>query len=282
MELFLHPASILFILPIVAAMIAIEAHYYKPRKHKPYPWKESGLSLLIAIGHGASGIINHAVVLSLIAMLVWKIRIYTMPMNEWWPWALLVVGEEFVYYWYHREAHRVRLMWATHSVHHSPLELTLASAYRLAWTPVLSLSWLFFMPLVLIGFHPVTVFTLVGISLIYQFWLHSTLIPKLGPLEWILNTPSAHRVHHGSNAEYLDKNFGGIVIVFDRLFGTYAAEDDAIPIRYGLVHNVDTVNPLVIVYGQFIDLTRDMIKAPSWIERWRLMIKPPGWTPRAA
>src|SRR5262249_48882158 len=118
----------------------------KQRRHKAYPWKESGLSLVIAIGHGAAGIINHAVVISLIAVLVWKIRVYTMPMDQWWPWPLLFLGEEFCYYWYHRAAHRMRLLWATHSVHHSPEELTLASAYRLAWTPVASLSWLFYVP----------------------------------------------------------------------------------------------------------------------------------------
>jgi sterol desaturase/sphingolipid hydroxylase (fatty acid hydroxylase superfamily) len=282
MELFQNPVHIIILVPLLAAAIGLEAYFYKQRRHKACPWRESGLSLVVAIGHAASGIINHAVVVSLIAVLVWKTRIYTMPMDEWWAWVLLFVGVEFVYYWYHREAHRVRLMWATHSVHHSLLELTLASGYRFAWTPVLSLSWLFYAPLIFLGFNPVSVFILVGISLAYQFPLHCTLIPKLGPLEWILNTPSAHRVHHGSNPEYLDKNFGGIVILFDRLFGTYAAENDAIPIRYGLVHNVDTVNPLVIVYGQFFNLIRDMIKAPSWRERWRLMIKPPGWTPQAA
>jgi sterol desaturase/sphingolipid hydroxylase (fatty acid hydroxylase superfamily) len=281
MELFQQPAHILIVVPFLAIAIVLEAYFYKQRKHKPYPWKESGMSLVIAIGHSASGIINHVVVVGLLATLFWNIRIYTMPMSEWWPWLLLIVLEEFLYYWYHRAAHRVRLMWATHSVHHSPQELTLASAYRLAWTPVLSLSWLFFMPLVLIGFHPITVFTLVGISLAYQFWLHSTLIPKLGPFEWVFNTPSAHRVHHGSNPEYIDKNFGGIVIVFDRLFGTFVAEDDAIPIRYGLVHDKETNNPLVIVYGQFFDLIRDMIRADSWPERWQLMVNPPGWTRQA-
>ena len=280
MELFQHPAHILIVVPFLAIAIAVEAYFYKQRRHKAYPWKESGLSLVIAIGHGAAGIINHAVVISLIAVLVWKIRLYTMPMDRWWLWLLLFLGVEFCYYWYHRAAHRMRLMWATHSVHHSPEELTLASAYRLAWTPVASLSWLFYVPLILIGFPPLTVFTLVGLSLAYQFWLHSTLIPKLGPLEWVLNTPSAHRVHHGSNAEYIDKNFGGIVILFDRLFGTFTAENDAIPIRYGLVGHRASWNPLVVVYGQFIDLIRDMIRAGNWGDRWRLMIKPPGWAPQ--
>jgi sterol desaturase/sphingolipid hydroxylase (fatty acid hydroxylase superfamily) len=202
-------------------------------------------------------------------------------MDQWWAWPLPFVLEEFACYWYHRCAHRVRFMWSTHSVHHSPDELTLASAYRLAWTPVLSATWVFFLPLVWLGFSLAAVFGLLATSLIYQFWLHWTLIPKLGVLEGVLNTPSAHRVHHASNADYIDKNFGGVVIVFDRLFGTYKAEDAAVPLKYGLVHPVTTNNPLVIVYGDFIEPIRELWSAKSWGDRWRLIFMPPGWRPEA-
>jgi hypothetical protein len=126
-----------------------------------------------------------------------------------------------------------------------PEELTFSAAYRLNWTPLLSGAWLFFLPLVWLGFDPALVFGIVSASLLYQFWLHTTLIPRLGPLEWMLNTPSSHRVHHASNPEYLDRNYGGTLIVFDRLFGTYQAEDPAIAIRFGLVHPVDSLNPFV-------------------------------------
>jgi len=225
MELFHGPASTLWILPILALAIAIEAFFYKRAKGKSYPWKESGLSLVIAIGHNGAGFVNHVVIITLLGGLAWNYRVATVPMDAWWAWPLLFILEEFAYYWYHRCAHRVRFMWSTHSVHHSPQELTLASAYRLAWTPVLSATWIFFLPLVVIGFHPAAVFGLLAASLLYQFWLHSTLIPKLGPLDWVFNTPSAHRVHHASNPEYLDMNFGGILIIFDRLFGPYKEED---------------------------------------------------------
>ena len=120
---------------------------------------------------------------------------------------------------------------------------------------------------------------MVGLNLAYQFWLHSTLIPRLGPIEGILNTPSAHRVHHGSNLEYLDKNYGGIVMIFDRLFGTYVAEDPAIEIRYGLVTPEQSANPVWVAYGGYLKLIGALWKAPSWRDRLDLLIKPPGWAP---
>jgi sterol desaturase/sphingolipid hydroxylase (fatty acid hydroxylase superfamily) len=282
MEQFQHPMAVIWFLPFFAVAIIAEAVLYPRFKGKSYPWRESGLSLVIAIGHSIAGILNHAVIIAVVGMAVWNVRLMTIPMDNWWSWVLLFLLEEFAYYWYHRSAHRMRLLWATHAVHHSPDELTLASAYRLAWTPVLSASWVFFLPVIWIGFNPFLVFGLLGISLVYQFWLHSTLIPKLGPLEYIFNTPSAHRVHHASNEAYLDRNYGGILIVFDRLFGTYREEAEGVSLTYGLVHPQTSNNPLVIVYGEFVALLRDVIKAKSWGDRWRLVFMPPGWSPLQA
>ena len=279
MEQFQHPAATLLFLPFFAVAILVEALLYRRAKGKAYPWRESLLSLVVAIGHNIAGILNHALIITILGVAVWEIRLTTMPMNTWWSWVLLFFLEEFAYYWYHHCSHRIRFMWATHCVHHSPEELTLASAYRLAWTPVLSASWAFFLPIVWIGFHPALVFGLLGISLIYQFWLHSTLIPKLGPLEYVLNTPSAHRVHHASNKAYIDRNFGGILIIFDRLFGTYKEEAEGVKLRYGILPPMRSNNPLVIVYGEFIALVRDVLRADNWRDRWRLIFMPPGWSP---
>jgi sterol desaturase/sphingolipid hydroxylase (fatty acid hydroxylase superfamily) len=279
MELFQHPSTAVWLVPFFVLAIVVEAVLYPRFKGKTYPWRESVLSFIVAIGHGIAGILNQAVVIGVIGYAVWSLRVMTMPMDRWWSWLLLFVLEELAYYWYHRCAHRVRLLWATHAVHHSPDELTLASSYRLAWTPILSASWVFFLPVIWIGYHPAVVFGLLGISLLYQFWLHSTLIPKLGPLEWILNTPSAHRVHHASNEAYLDRNYGGIVIIFDRLFGTYTPEADGVTLKYGLVHPQTSNNPLVIVYGEFVNLLRDLWRARNWGDRWRLALMPPGWAP---
>ena len=279
MELFLNPGLGIPLYGIFALAIFVEAYLYRRRRGKPYPWAESGISIILAIAHGLTGFITQAVIIGIFAAAVWHWRIYTMPMGQWWAWVLLIVLEEFAYYWYHRSAHRIEFMWANHRVHHSPNELTLASAYRLACTPILSLAWLFFMPIVWIGFAPLTLFAVAGLNLAYQFWLHSTLIPRLGPIEGILNTPSAHRVHHGSNLEYLDKNYGGIVMIFDRLFGTYVAEDPTIEIRYGLVTPENSGNPVWVAFGGYLKLIRELWQAPRWRDRLDLLIKPPGWGP---
>jgi sterol desaturase/sphingolipid hydroxylase (fatty acid hydroxylase superfamily) len=206
----------------------------------------------------------------------WEHRITTLPLTSWEAFALLFVGQEFLYYWYHRAAHRVRWFWATHAVHHSPNELTLASAMRLGWTGKLTGTALFFTPLVWLGFPPVAVLAAVTLNLLYQFWVHATWIPKLwAPIEWLLNTPSNHRVHHGSNPEYLDCNYGGVLIVFDRLFGTYVEEREDIVIRYGLTTPLTTYNPIRIATHEWVNLVRDLWRARSWRERAFAVFGPP-------
>ena len=278
MELFHNPIIAGIFIPALLLAVAIEAVLYI-QMHGRYPWRDGLASLAIALGHSASGIVSHAVITAGIAVVVWHYRIATVDLGQWWNVVLLFVLVEFAYYWYHREAHLVRLLWSTHRVHHSPEELTLLAAGRLNWTPVLSFSWLFYMPLVWIGFDPVWVFGMVSASLLYQFWLHTTLIPRLGPLEGILNTPSAHRVHHASNDEYLDRNYGGTLMVFDRLFGTYTPENPDIPLRFGLVHPDTSRNPLVLLFREYAALLRDLWRTRSWRERFSYMFARPGWTP---
>src|SRR5262249_14878697 len=149
--------------------IAVEALLYRHRRGKPYPWAESGASLVVTMLHLVSGIIVQIVIIGVFAAIVWEWRIYTMPMDKWWAWVLLFFLEELAYYWYHRSAHRVAFLWANHRVHHSSNELTLASAYRIAPAPIMALAWLFFLPLVWIGFPAVTVFAMLTVNLAYQF-----------------------------------------------------------------------------------------------------------------
>lgn len=171
------------------------------------------------------------------------------------------------YYWYHRAAHRVRRFWATHSVHHSPNEPTLAASLRMGWTGKLTGTALFFVPLMWLGFSPVAVTATLSLTLLYQFWVHATWIPKLGPLEWVLNTPSHHRVHHGRDPEYLDCNRSAVLIVFDRMLGTFVEERDDITIRYGLAKPVTTCNPTRIALQEWQAMARDLRAAPSWRQR---------------
>lgn len=199
-----------------------------------YAWRESLTSLGVAVGHGVTGFLFKAIPLGF-SLLLWEYRLWTIPLDQVWGLGLLFFGLEFCYYWHHRISHRVRWFWLTHAVHHSAKHLNLSAAYRLGWTGVLSGHFLFYLPLVGLGFHPLAVMVGLSLNLLYQFWIHTELIPKLGPLEWVLNTPSHHRVHHGSNVEYLDCNYGGVLIVFDRLFGTWVEEDLSNPPVYGLV-----------------------------------------------
>src|SRR5450830_1623335 len=193
----------------------------------------------------------------------WHHRLWTLPMQDWRGWLACFIGQEFCYYWYHRAAHRVRWFWCTHAVHHSPNELNLSAAYRFGWTGRLTGTLLFFMLAPLLGMPPRVILLMLTLNLLYQFWIHAAWIPRLGPLEWILNTPSAHRVHHASNLEYLDGNYGGVLIVFDRLFGTYIPERADLPCRYGLVTPVTSRNLFEIEFMHWRSLLRDLRSARS-------------------
>ncbi|GCB05424.1 sterol desaturase family protein [Ralstonia sp. SET104] len=210
---------------------------------------------------------------------VYQHRLWTLPMDHWTGWAACFLGQEFCYYWYHRAAHRVRWFWCTHAIHHSPNDLNLSAAYRFGWTGRLSGTLAFFVLAPLLGMPPRIVLMLLSLNLLYQFWIHATWIPRLGPLEWVLNTPSAHRVHHASNLEYLDGNYGGVLIIFDRLFGTYIAERKDVPCRYGLVHPMRTYNLLVIEFAQWRALWQDLKAARSASEVLGYLFRPPGWRP---
>jgi sterol desaturase/sphingolipid hydroxylase (fatty acid hydroxylase superfamily) len=191
----------------------------------------------------------------------------------------LLIGQDFCYYWFHRASHRIRWFWATHAVHHSSNDLNFAAAYRFGWTGRLTGATIFYVPLVWLGFEARPVLIANALNLLYQFWLHTEWIPKLGWLEYVLNTPSHHRVHHAANPEYLDRNYGGVFIIFDRIFGTFVAERDDLPCRYGLVTPLRSNNPIVIAFHEWKALARDLWQARSWRDRWSYLFGPPGWQP---
>jgi sterol desaturase/sphingolipid hydroxylase (fatty acid hydroxylase superfamily) len=243
-----------------------------------FQWYEVWLSLADIAGRKLLALLPLSLAVPVFA-LAWEHRIYTITLNSAASLLLLFVGQEFFYYWYHRASHRIRFFWATHAVHHSPNQLTLSSAYRLGWTAKLTGSAIFFTPLVWLGVRPEVVLAVLSLNLLYQFWLHNTWMPKLGWLEYIINTPSSHRVHHASNTAYLDANFGGVLIVFDRLFGTYVAEREEEPCRYGLTTPMTSRNPLIVELAQWVDVARDLKSAPNLSTAWRYLLLPPGWRP---
>lgn len=183
--------------------------------------------------------------------------------DDWRVWLAGFFAVELAYYWFHRFSHTVRWLWTTHAVHHSASEFTLPAAVRLGWTGVFSLGWVIYLPLILIGFPPLMVATLLAANLLYQYTLHTEAIGRLGPLEMVLNTPSHHRAHHASDAPFLDCNFGGVLIVFDRLFGTFRREPDGGGLTYGLTRPLTSHNPTVIALHEwgrlFADLKDDRI-----------------------
>ena len=164
----------------------------------------------------------------------------------------------------------------SHSVHHSSEEMLVTTAYRLAWTPILSGIFLFYLPIVWIGYDPVWVYGMVSASLSYQFFVHTELVPRIGGVEWLVNTPSAHRVHHASNPEYIDKNYGGVLLIWDHLFGSYQAERSDIPIRYGLAHPGSAPNnPFVIAYEELWLTLKAVLRAGNMRKPLALLSGPP-------
>lgn len=168
---------------------------------------------------------------------------YKFPADTWWSWIALFFIDDFAYYWFHRVSHESRLFWNFHVVHHSSEYFNLSVAVRQSWFSGL-LHWIFYAPIMLLGFAPWMFATMHGFNLIYQFWIHTRFIDRLGPLEYVLNTPSHHRVHHGVNNPYLDKNYAGVLIIWDRLFGSFVAETEE-P-KYGIIKPVNTYNPIRI------------------------------------
>ena len=200
---------------------------------------------------------------------------FDIPMT-WWSWGLAVIAADFTYYWMHRWEHEVRILWAHHSVHHSSPEYNMTTALRLAWVEGL-IEWIFFVPMILIGFDLVQ--TIIGLSIVvaYQTWIHTEKIGKLGWLDKFFNTPSVHRVHHGSNSEYIDKNYGGILIIWDRIFGTYQAEEEKVV--YGLTKPIGTKNPIRINFHEYIEIAKDIKRAKTMKDVSGYVFKGPGWKP---
>lgn len=193
----------------------------------------------------------------------------------WWVWLIAFFADDFSFYWHHRLSHEIRILWAAHSNHHSSQDYNLAVALRQSWTEGIY-KFLFYAWMPLVGIHPIMVFTLASISLIYQFFLHTQVVKKLGFLEWFMNTPSHHRVHHGTNLQYLDRNHAGILIIWDRLFGTFEPEKETV--IYGLTKNIETSNPLRIATAEFESIAQDLQKADKWSDKIKYLLKPPGWS----
>jgi sterol desaturase/sphingolipid hydroxylase (fatty acid hydroxylase superfamily) len=198
--------------------------------------------------------------------------------RQWWAWALLFVLDDFIYYWMHRLNHQVRIFWAGHVSHHSAIKMNFATALRQGVGERIH-KYLFWIPLPLLGFDALMVFMMMSINLFYQFWVHTELVDRLPrPIEFVLNTPSHHRVHHASNLRYLDCNHAGVLILWDRLFGSFSEEHPSDPPRYGLTKNITSYRPWDVATHEYQTIWQDVLRAPRWQDKLKYVFYAPGWS----
>ncbi|WP_135213424.1 sterol desaturase family protein [Vitreimonas flagellata] len=268
---------ITFAVPAFVLLILIEMVVVKITKKGRYDAADSATSLMMGFGNRVFGILfGGFVVLAYFG--VYQFRLFDLG----WTVPVLVAcffAEDLAYYWFHRIAHERRFFWASHVVHHSSQHYNLTTALRQSWTGTLGFCFIFHLPLPLIGFPPLMVLMFSGFSLVYQFWIHTETIGRMGPLEWVLNTPSHHRVHHATNPKYLDANYAGVLIIWDRLFGTFIPEDDKEKIHYGIVSQLGTFNPFRVAFHEWGGMFRDVKNAKSFREVLGYTFGPPGWSP---
>ncbi|WP_430404443.1 sterol desaturase family protein [Fluviicola sp.] len=256
----IHPYRGIILLAFVVLIFAEIIWSWKMNK-KVYEWKETLVNIFILIGFFLSKLLMTGYQLTIMAV-VGKFTIGTWE-DHWITFLCGFVLVDFFYYWYHRLSHIWEPLWAFHSVHHSTKHINLTAGYRLNWLSGL-ITPFFFIPLVLIGFSPQIIAISFTMNLVYQFFLHTEAIGKLGKLEGVMDTPSAHRVHHGVNPIYLDKNFGGVFMIWDRLFGTYQPEEERVV--YGELNGSESNNPFVLLFYRFALLFRKMKQhVKSWL-----------------
>ena len=262
-------------LTLTLIFVAAEYFYARLAHHdEDHDIRETAASVGVALGNLGIRTAEGGLA-ALPFVLLYQHRLFDIPMDTAWAWAALFLGTEFAYYWFHRASHRVRWLWATHAVHHSATHFNLSAAIRLGWTGQLTGAFVFFLPLAWIGFPPVTIGGMLAAGLLYQFFLHTALPVRLGPLEWILNTPAHHRVHHSCNEACLDKNYGSVLIVFDRLFGTFAVPPQDEPLRFGLKGRAPSNNPLVIALGEWRHLFSDAARARGLRDKLKVLFGAP-------
>jgi sterol desaturase/sphingolipid hydroxylase (fatty acid hydroxylase superfamily) len=268
------PNPIYYAIPGFIALMIAEMMLQKNGRH--YETRDTAVSLAMGIGSQISGLLTFALLYSA-AVWTHQFRLFDIGW-AYLAWPLCFVLDDLAYYCFHRTAHRVRWFWASHVNHHSSEHYNLSTALRQSWTGFIALGFIFRYPLFLIGFPVEMVFFCGALNLIYQFWFHTEAIDKMPRwFEAIMNTPSHHRVHHATNARYLDSNYAGVFIIWDRMFGSFVAEDKSDPPIYGLVQNLGSFNLFKAAFHEWAAIAHDVRAAP-WRHKLSYMFKPPGWS----
>jgi len=244
-----------------------------------YEAKDTATSLLMGFGSGIAGLLTGWVVFAA-SVWVYKYHLFDIPMSAAWAWLSIFLLEDLTYYWFHRLSHERRFWWAAHVNHHTSQHYNLATALRQTWTGGTAGTWALWLPLSLLGFAPAMIAIQKGISLVYQFWIHTEAVRRLPVwVEALFNTPSHHRVHHARNPRYLDSNYAGILIIWDRMFGTFVPELDEEPCRYGVVKNLGDFNIFRVAFHEWVGIFWDLLRAKSLREAIGYLFGAPGWSP---
>lgn len=265
-----------YAVPGFVLLVLLEMLWAWRKSPDSYEPRDTLTSLAMGLGSTIAGLLTAGLVGSAFAA-VYQYRLFEIGW-AWWAWAACFILDDLAYYWFHRTAHRVRWFWASHVNHHSSQHYNLSTALRQTWTGTIAFSFIFRLPLLLIGFPPAMILFCAGLNLIYQFWFHTEAVDKCPRwFEAVFNTPSHHRVHHATNPLYLDRNYAGVFIVWDRLFGTFQPEVAAIRPHYGIVKQLGSFNLLWAVFHEWIGIGRDVWNAP-WGSKLGYVWRAPGWS----
>lgn len=268
--------------PIYVALILVEMFFGKKKNLATYETRDATTSLLMGLGSVVFGLIlatTLGVLIGKVFTYVYQFRLFDLPRTL-WVFVLCFVLDDLRYYWSHRLQHTIRWGWASHVVHHSSQHFNLTTALRQPWFSLITGFFVLKLPLILLGFDPIIVAFVASVNLFYQFFIHTETIDKLPKwIEAVFNTPSHHRVHHGRNLRYLDANYAGALIIWDKIFGTFVPESDDEKVEYGLVNNLGTFNPLRVAVHGYVEIAQDLLRPNlSLMQRFGYLFAPPGWS----
>jgi alkylglycerol monooxygenase len=267
---------ILYAVPLFFLLIFIEILVEKIKGTNYYRINDSINSLTAGVLSRVTGIVKQLFPLTVYVLVFEKLALFQIT-SSWWMWVTAFVLYDFCYYWKHRFGHEMNILWAAHVVHHSSEEYNLTTALRQSSSSFF--SWIFYLPMAVLGFDPITLITVGSLNLIYQFWVHTRHIPKLGWYEWVFVTPSNHRVHHAQNQVYIDRNYGGVFILWDRIFGSFQEELETEKPIYGIRKALKSWNPLWANVHVYIQLFKDCWHAKRWQDKLLIWFKRTGWRP---